>query len=488
MLSVLPVLAASCLAAAGSAGTPFLDTTPDRVRSPLAVGFPRIGTVRPRDTREIGSSRITVGCETLDRDYTDFDQYRDYLPPLGAKKIRLQAGWAKIEKVPGTYDWAWLDAVIDFAVAHKIEPWLEASYGNPAITGGGADSLLNSLMTSPAGHAAWDRWIEAMVLRYRDRVHEWEIWNEPDHPLQKISPETVAELNVRTAGIIRRIQPGARIAALALTGCNTPYVAGFLKYASAAGKLDLFTWISFHAYAHRPEDTYGGLATMREMLAGYPPVLAPRQGESGAPSTYIPSFALAKYDWTEYTQAKWDLRRLLGDLGRDIETSVFTIIDIYYDWGKDSVLNRKGLIEADATKAAIRPKVAYYAVQNLTAIFDDRLRLAKEFACDHDSTESISLFGFGVAGCKVELVACWLDGRIPSNAFVTTPVTLTIKDAGFRSPVWVDLMTGRIHRIPKEQVTRSGDTFKFTRIPVYDSPVLIASAELIPMQREMTSR
>ena len=56
------------------------------------------------------------------------------------------------------------------------------------------------------------------------------------------------------------------------------------------------------------------------------------QVENGAPSTYIPSFALSEYNCTEYTQAKYNMRRMLGDLGHDIETSVFTIIDIYYNF------------------------------------------------------------------------------------------------------------------------------------------------------------
>ena len=97
--------------------------------------------------------------------------------------------------------------VIDYAVANKIEPWLETSYGNPIYEGGGGTNLLNSLMTSPEGYAAYDRWVAAMVTRYKDRVREWEIWNEPDHPMQKITPETIAELNIRTADIIKRIQP-----------------------------------------------------------------------------------------------------------------------------------------------------------------------------------------------------------------------------------------------------------------------------------------
>ena len=465
---------------AGRASGLFIDGSPDRVKTPLDPEMKRIGTIPPRNTREIKSSKITVGCETLDRDYTDFAAYKDYLPPLGVKKIRLQGGWAKTEKVQGVYDWKWLDEVIEFADANGLEPWLEASYGNPAYAGGGGNNLLNSLMTSPEGYAAWDRWVEALAARYHGRVREWEIWNEPDHPGQKIAPETTAELNIRTAAIIKRISPEARIAALAFaSNSNTEYLDRFLKVIFDAGKLDLFTWVSYHSYDMRPEDSYPSVARLKEVVARYSPNLLLRQGENGAPSTYIPSFALAKYYWTEYTQAKYDLRRLLGDLGRDIETSVFTIIDIYYDWGKDSVLNKKGLIEADITKAAIRPKVAYYAVQNLAAIFDDSLRPVPEFACDHDAGESLSVFGYRRAGEKTRLVTLWLGGKVPTNSFATTPVSITIPDSGFRKPVWVDLMTGGIYEIPANRWTRKGDLASFKDIPVYDSPVLIADRDMV---------
>ena len=42
----------------------------------------------------------SIGCETLDRDYADFDQFN-------------QSGWAKTEKEKGKYDFAWLDHIVD---------------------------------------------------------------------------------------------------------------------------------------------------------------------------------------------------------------------------------------------------------------------------------------------------------------------------------------------------------------------------------------
>lgn len=458
----------------GSSFAQFIDTAAERVKTPLVVNLKRIGTLKPRSTKQIESSRITVGCETLDRDYTDFNAYKAYLPPLGAKKIRLQAGWAKCEPKKGVYDWKWLDEVIDFAVANKIEPWLETSYGNPIYEGGGGTNLLNSMPTSPEGYAAYDRWVEALVTRYKDRVREWEIWNEPDHPLQKITPETTAELNIRTADIIKRIQPNARIAGLAFAShSDTAYLDRFLKVISDKGKLPLFEWISYHSYDFRPEDSYKGVMALKAVIAKYSKTLLLRQGENGAPSGYIPSFALDKYYWTEYSQAKYDMRRLLGDLGHDIETSVFTIIDIRYDF-KPPVLNTKGLIQSDLDKTAIRPKVAYYAVQNVTSVFDNRLELAPAATVTTTATESISAFVYqGKAGNK-QLVSLWLDSKTPNNVFRTTPIDITISSGNFTTPVWVDLLTGHVYEIPKGDWTKTGTTYTFRNIPVYDSPVLIA--------------
>src|SRR3712207_3377425 len=123
----------------------------------LPVGYRPIGKLKPRSTREIQASNWILGCETLDRDMTDYEQYKDYLAPLGVKRIRLQAGWAKTEKSPGVYDWTWLDLIIDDARSRGIEPWLEASYGNPIYSGGGGVNLSAGIPTSPEALAAWDR-------------------------------------------------------------------------------------------------------------------------------------------------------------------------------------------------------------------------------------------------------------------------------------------------------------------------------------------
>ena len=85
------VLGLFLTASAGDLPVP-LSRAADRVRTPLRVEMRRIGTLQPRAVSEIHGSNWTLGCETLDRGFANFDAYKDYLAPLGIKTIRLQGG------------------------------------------------------------------------------------------------------------------------------------------------------------------------------------------------------------------------------------------------------------------------------------------------------------------------------------------------------------------------------------------------------------
>ena len=61
-----------------------------------------VGTLQGVGTRVNRGQPWMLGCETLDRDFTDFDQYKDYIVPLGIKEIRHSRGISFI-RVP-VYD------------------------------------------------------------------------------------------------------------------------------------------------------------------------------------------------------------------------------------------------------------------------------------------------------------------------------------------------------------------------------------------------
>src|SRR5690606_14136712 len=105
--------------------------------------------------------------------------------------------------------------------------WVSLSYGNPIYEGGGQAKLGGSFPSSPEALQAWDNWVAAFVTRYKDKVPEWEIWNEPNLK-SETTGKAYAEFYLRTAEIIRDIQPDARILALSLAGItNEKFVTEF---------------------------------------------------------------------------------------------------------------------------------------------------------------------------------------------------------------------------------------------------------------------
>lgn len=61
--------------------------------------LPVLGHITPVPS-EIGrDSWWSVGCETLDRDFTNFDNYKQYVGLTGVGYARIQSGWAKCEPV-----------------------------------------------------------------------------------------------------------------------------------------------------------------------------------------------------------------------------------------------------------------------------------------------------------------------------------------------------------------------------------------------------
>jgi len=509
-----------------------IETGADRNPSPLRVEMTRIGTLKPRSANEISGSRWTLGCECLDRDFTDFDAYKDYIIPLGIKEIRLFAGWAKCEREPGKFDFGWLDHCVDWANANGINVLLDISYGNPIYKGAGGAGLANGTPNTPEGLAAWDNWIEKMGEHYRGRVRDYAMWNEPDNGGMN-SPAVIADLNVRTARILKRIMPDCRLHGLSLASNKPEVFEACLTEIVKLGGQDLFDTYIYHGYAYNPDTSYERIDKLIEICARLAPKSRMRQGENGCISEWSDRFALSNYPWSENSQAKWDMRRMLGDLGHGCGSSVYSICDLQYKgpYSPYEYLNRKGILRANRNHQVYQIKKAYYAIQNLVSVFDDSLtRVTKPQMTtidrcvsvyeylkdgrypvvafwDHGLTSQFRNFvevddGTGrkrkeVQFDKTRIPSARLDkdelgytilrgserAGIPSDDFTTRPGVLEWTGAPLKDPVWVDLFTGAVYEFPaKQQIVHSAGV-SFVRVPVYDSPCLLterAAIEMIP--------
>ena len=475
-----------------------LDTSDDRVESPLSVKMKRVGTIKPRSASDIHGSNWTLGCEVLDRDFANFEEYKEHLRPLGIKTIRLQGGWAKCEKEKGKYDFTWLDKIVDYARSQGLNVLLETGYGNPIYEGGGGFDLAGGFPTSEGGLEAWDAWVDAITRHFKGRVRDWAMWTEPDispkdGSAQK-TPQQIGAFNVRTMRIVKRNIPDARIAGLSLGRNNPKFLDECLKHMGEDVKL--LDWVIYHGYAAAPESSYKSVEEQKKVLEKYNPAAKLRQGENGCPSEMATRFALSRIPWSEYSQAKWDMRRMLGDLGHDVESSVFTICDFNHT-GRE--INLKGLLRANEAKEVVAVKRAFYSVQNVVSVFDDSLTRVKEPAfVTKDETLSVyeyrkndrrPVFVFwthadevakkdkekGVLGEGVFAA----QYKRPGDSFVTRPAMFRYSGEPLADPVWVDMMTGHVYEFPKkDQLVHSGGVI-FINVPVYDSPCLLTERSVV---------
>ena len=317
-----------------------------------------------KHSREISSSAWSVGCETLDRDYGDFSIYKDYVGELGVKHARIQSGWAKCEKEKGVYQFEWLDQIVNGLVEQSIEPWMCLCYGNPLYD---CEVKLGSqIFTDEQTMSAWLKYVEATVTRYKDVIKEWEIWNEPDGGQNRgKGHEAYANLLMKTAETIRKVQPDAIIIGMSTVRVNLKYIEEILDTLKENGKLDLLNYVCYHPYYHNPDEVYDEVQSLIGLVKSFSPDLKLFQGECGCPCILEYDHALKYYPWTEISQAKWLMRRMAGDRVRDIRTSIFTIIDLKYP----NMLQSFGLIRANLLHEIIYKRPSYYGVQHNGQLF-----------------------------------------------------------------------------------------------------------------------
>ena len=450
-----------------------------------SVAWKELGTVNPLPAKQIKSSRWSIGGETLDRSYADYDAYKSYLGALGAKRLRLQAGWARCEKTKGSYDFAWLDSIVNDALSQSVQPWLELSYGNPIYPGGGDAALAGGIPTSAEALAAWDGWVSAIVRHFRNRVHEWEIWNEPDLG-QKFTAEDYAVFYVRTGTIVRNEQRPARLIGLALC-CNGwgQYAQTVVNYLKSVNKLDLLDVVTLHGYKLRPEETYPMVEEVKKVVLAARPDVQFWQGENGAPSVKKGETigALREYDWSELTQAKWDLRRMFGDMGADMEvTNLFTMADLYYGSGDHMAgLNAKGLLKARPDKSIEKTKLMYSAYQHSASLFSEKISRIKN--ATFTTGAGVSAFAFQ-KNSKSNLLVLWMSSKpAAEDEAESKTMSFSVKRASFQKPVYIDLISGKVYEVPPGQYRKDNDGCTFSNVVVPDYPVVIAERSAVVLKQ-----
>ena len=470
----------------------------------------KIGVLTPKSAVEITHSRLGIGMEKLDRDEFDPEEVYDHIAALGVKWVRLQSGWMRTEKEKGSYDFTWLDSIVDNLRQRGLIPWLNVSYGNPLYTPLAA-SFFGGVGCPPIEtaeeRAGWDNYVQALATHFKGRVEWFEIWNEADLPYAwrtsenlgadgmsgKCDPDAYVAFFKRSVAALKRGNPQAKVMGLALGHSKDGMSVVYRLMRQGLG--DLMDGATYHTYTtrafKRKNEVYESFANMIHRFAPHVKII---QGESGAQSDCSTQGALSGMCWNEEKQAKYLLRQMISDLSCDVMfTSYFSAVDMiechYSILGDDQEKRARGYygvlegVFTDSGKAVApyRRKRSYTALQNLAAVFcedavpvSDIPYLMIPSSCRYynnpDCTDPTYDQQFFRLSDGSHVLAYWNHTDVLTTQFTgSMSIELMIDSV----PRLIDPMDGSIYELPEHMVERTEGTVRLHHVPLRDYPLLL---------------
>jgi len=249
----------------------------------------------------------------------------------GVKWTREEFQWSATEPRPGEFRFDFYDQVVEIAHAHGISVYGLLCYWAPWAK-----------QNTPEGIDQYCNWVRRVVRRYKDRIHHWEIWNEPNIFFWSGPKELYATLLDRAYEAVKAEDPTA-----AVLGCSTSGIdVKFIEMVMARG--GRFDALTIHPYRGQMEELryIDELRAARQLVGGREVWLT----EIGFPS-HLPT------GWSERRQAALAARTYLASVASGAIRSVS-----WYDFrndGPDPYENEQnfGLVRHD-----FRPKPAYRAL------------------------------------------------------------------------------------------------------------------------------
>lgn len=205
----------------------------------------------------------------------DADRELDAAALTNARWLRVHIDWHFIEPVKGQFDWAYVDHWIDGARIRGLKV-LGLITNTPEWA-----RQPGTYFSAPAINASdYADFVSAVVKRYRDRVSDWEIWNEPNLPLffgyAERRPEQYVALLRAAYPAVKALQPNSTVVAAGLSpadGVDAP--PNFLNDMYIAGAKGFFDATAMHPYvfpdgiAADPQRGWADIAGMHDVMTIY---------------------------------------------------------------------------------------------------------------------------------------------------------------------------------------------------------------------------
>jgi hypothetical protein len=224
---------------------------------------------------------------------------------LGVQGIRVFVPWIFVEPAQGTYNWSYMDMVMQAAADRNMGVMVEIA--STPTWAGSSTSITGAGTPDPATYASF---AAAVAKRYGSTISAYEIWNEPNYVLSSdpIDATAYAALLKAAYPAIKAVDPTATVVAGALGsvisfGSITLDPVTFVKEMLAAGASGYFDALSFHPYQESlPFSSGAGVANspLTQLNAIYQ--LLQQYGD-GNLKIWISEFGASTNDVSEQTQA-----------------------------------------------------------------------------------------------------------------------------------------------------------------------------------------
>ncbi|MFL0242853.1 cellulase family glycosylhydrolase [Mycobacterium sp. SMC-17] len=283
-------------------------------------------TAQIENTAEIVSAPSTIGIADsglYGQTQAQIDQTLDTLQSIGVQDIRVFVPWIFVEPAQGTYNWSYMDMVMQAAADRNMGVMVEIA--STPTWAGSSTSITGAGTPDPATYAAF---AAEVAKRYGSTISAYEIWNEPNYVLSSdpIDATAYAALLKAAYPAIKAVDPTATVVAGALGsvisfGSITLDPVTFVKEMLAAGASGYFDALSFHPYQESlPFSSGAGVANspLTQLNAIYQ--LLQQYGD-GNLKIWISEFGASTNDVSEQTQA--DLIKNLIDTWQTYAGPVF---------------------------------------------------------------------------------------------------------------------------------------------------------------------
>ena len=412
-----------------------------------------------------------------------------------------QVSWDWVEQTPGVYAVPpSAEEAIRSLVDNRVDIEIELGYSNPLYAEdkaqrpsrvvlpppgiGPGDEPINPIFLAPKTDEqiqAFLRYVRFMTDHFKGRVEKWELWNEEN--LKYWSPDIdkpekakwYGRVFCQFADVVHQANPSAKAMFGGLAESDLDFARPAL--AECPDKPDI---MAYHSYPGGPfgigrppeeiDPLYGG-ARFRAGVSAVPGVRPDLE------------FWLNEWNVTpkakgsnQSVQARYLPRFYLEQLAHGIRGAIWVFMPST-DGNEDNML---GIMEGDTLAPdAFRPREAYYAFQNLSAVFGQTRRDPGGEdalgAVDRYPASSLHAFWFRDRVSAKRVLAYWLAiPADPRDDFSSLTTQLHISDPGITNPVLMDIRTGAVR-----ELHWSNAAARTVNVPVKDSVMAVADASYL---------